>query len=410
MSTNFLVVIPTRRRLSTLRWALKTCLDQDYDNFKVAVLVNACPDTAAWLRDRDDPRLLVMESRADLPMTDNWERIFDMEIDPNTFVFFLGDDDGLLPGALACADRLLRNYRTPILNWEKAEYAWPDIIHSAYCNYASLRLDSNIEIRKSEPFLSAAHRLRASYSDGPSIYSSFVRAELLQKIREEAGNRFFRSCSPDVFSSFVLSSAVDRFVRCRFALSVNGASGKSNGISYIHDFTNCSFTGTPIHPAIVHAPSVLIADTDALLNAHEALPRRFARYQFDFEALLTALAQEAQRVGSSQRGMHLATAIEEIARRNGLAAPRVRRVLQEDVVAAERSGPAFGFEAKERRLTIDLSRIGVVNVDDACKVMGMLNPLEQIGNGAPAITERRSLMSHLASLSASILGKGCPSS
>jgi len=410
MSTNFLVVIPTRRRLATLRWALKTCLDQDYDSFRVAVLVNACTETAAWLRELDDPRVSVMESKADLPMTDNWERIFDTPVDPDTYVFFLGDDDGLLPGALACADRLLRHYGIPILNWEKAEYAWPDIILPAYRNYASLRLSSGIEIRESEPFLSAAHRLRASYSDGPSIYSSFVRAALLQQIREEAGHRFFRSCSPDVFSSFVLSSSVDRFVRCRFALSVNGASGRSNGISYMHDFASSTFTGTPIHPAIVHAPSVRIADSDALLNARDALPRRFAKYHFDFAALLAALADDARRVGNSERGVQLMAAIDEIARRNGLAAPPTRVVPPAENVAARDTGPRFGFIAKEGRLTIDLLRVGVTNVDGACKAIGMLNPLEQIAGGAPASAERRSPINRLASLCASVLRKGFPNS
>lgn len=357
MSTNFLVVIPTRRRLATLRWALKTCLDQDYDNFQVAVLANACTETTAWLRELNHPRVSVMESKADLPMTDNWERIFGTPIAPDTYVFFLGDDDGLLPGALACADRLLRHYQTPILNWEKAEYAWPDIILSAYRNYASLRLGSGIEIRESEPFLSAAHRLRASYSEGPSIYSSFVRAELLQQIHDDADHCFSRPCSPDVFSSFALSSSVDHFVRCRFSLSVNGASGKSNGISYMHDFASSTFTSSPIHPAIVHAPSVLIADSDALLNARDALPNRFAKYHFDFAALLTALADDAQRIGNSERGVQLVAAIDEIARRNSLAGPPTRIAPPAENAAARDNGPRFGFIAKEGRLTIDLSRL-----------------------------------------------------
>ena len=199
-TTHFTIVIPTRRRLATFKHALQTCLSQQYQRFEVIALVNSCTETAQYVSQVGDEKVRSIESQTDLPMTENWERLFELTLEPSTYVLYLGDDDGLLPGALECAHRIIRQHHCAVLNWEKAEYAWPDIVASAYRNYASVKLSTSLEQVRTAPFLISAHAMETSYSAGPSIYSSFIKLSILREIRQSAQGRFFRSCSPDVLS------------------------------------------------------------------------------------------------------------------------------------------------------------------------------------------------------------------
>lgn len=379
-ATHFTIVIPTRRRLATFRHALQTCLSQQYRRFEVVVLVNSCRETARYVSQMQDERIRFAESQVDLPMTENWERLFGLTLEPKTYVLYLGDDDGLLPGALECADRVIRKHKCAVLNWEKAQYAWPDIVASAYRNYASLRLSSSVELVRTAPFLVSAHAMETSYSAGPSIYSSFIQLPILREIREYAHGRFFRSCSPDVFSSYAVASSIDSFMKCNFALSVNGASGNSNGIAYIHQFqsdASARFRASrPIHPSVVHAPSVYIAEADGLLTARDALPGRFDRHRFNFHKLIARLEQEALDA-TPERGGLLRAAIREICSKNGLAVPHTPEQDKNSRTGAQ-PGLMYGYDALSSHLTVDLGRIGVENVADACRAIAMLNPLETL--------------------------------
>lgn len=381
MSTPLVITIPTRQRLTTLKYAIQTCLTQDYDNFQIIVLVNGCSATSRWLNTLSDPRIRCVESDSDLPMTANWERLFQVSLHPDSYVFFLGDDDGLLPGALVLADRLISQHRPTILNWEKAEYAWPDIQVPVYANYASLRLSSVVEICETDTFLDHAHNFRAAYHDGPGIYSSFVSLRLLDDVRRRTQGRFFQSCSPDVYSCYALAGSIDEFLRCRFALSVNGASGRSNGISYVHHFDSVPSAtfraGTSIHSSLVHAPSVAIAEADGLLTARESLPANFHRYTFDYDALLRRLKVEADGERNEHRRANLVHALQVIADRNHRPRPCVKSCTDLPNTR-DKLGPAYGFFPHDMRLTIDLARIGIANIAEACEALAMLNPLENI--------------------------------
>lgn len=380
--SHFTIVIPTRRRLATFKHALQTCLTQQYQCFEVIVLVNSCPETTQYVIQIQDHRVRCIESQTDLPMTDNWERFFDLTLNPDTYVFYLGDDDGLLPGALECADRVIKKNRCTVLSWEKAEYAWPNVAASAYRNYASLRLTSSIEVIKTASFLRSAHAMEASYSAGPSIYSSFVQLPVLRRIRKSAQGRFFRSCSPDVFSSYAIAASIESFTKCNFALSVNGASGNSNGIAYIHQFQSDASAqfraSSSIHASLVHAPSVCISEADSLLTARDALPDCFKQYSFNFIKLITRLTQEASEA-TPERHCLLVEAIQSICEKNRLTMPSTPLRTQSIPQKAQQK-PVFGYTPTSSHLSIDLGRIGVDNVSDACRLIAMLNPLENLPN------------------------------
>lgn len=290
MRPHFTVVIPTRNRLGTLKYALRTCLEQSYDELSVIVASNNCSDgTSEFLAALGAPRVVEIAARSDLNMTQNWSRVMAPAIERGGYITYLGDDDGLLPGALDLAAKLIQRHRCGVLSWRKAEYVWPDAVVENYRNYFWMSIRSGVELRKSEEFLSGVHDFSVGYDEGPGIYSSFISAEVLQRLQISADEDWFAGCSPDVYSAYAIAAGVPDYIRCRFALSVNGGSGASNGLAYMHaplSGAAASFRReSPIHEPLVHAPCVAIAEADALLVARDRFPSYFQRYQFSWTAL-----------------------------------------------------------------------------------------------------------------------------
>jgi len=93
------VVIPTRERCATLPFALRTCIEQDYADLEILVSDNASrDDTAAVVATFHDPRIRYVNTGTRCSMTRNWE--FALQRVTGDYVTFIGDDDGLLPGAV----------------------------------------------------------------------------------------------------------------------------------------------------------------------------------------------------------------------------------------------------------------------------------------------------------------------
>ncbi|MEY2505359.1 MAG: hypothetical protein QOG27_1639, partial [Verrucomicrobiota bacterium] len=61
-------------------------------------------------------------------MTENWERA--LQAATGEYLFFLGDDDGLLPEACTIARRILEKQPAEILSWRSAQYFWPDFFEA----------------------------------------------------------------------------------------------------------------------------------------------------------------------------------------------------------------------------------------------------------------------------------------
>mgnify|MGYP001810183169 CR=1 FL=1 len=311
---DFLIVVPTRNRSRTLSYTIESIITQNYKDFRLLILDNASSDaTSSLCRDytENDHRITVLRSEKDLTMTDNWERAIPTLEGTNQYVTFIGDDDGLLPGALQFAAQTLRLQPTSVLSWKKAEYCWPDVALPSMSGYLSFNLSSTIRSIPTLSFLTDIHNFSCGYDLGPSIYSSFVRADLILHVVRQDGTRFFRSCSPDVYSAFVLSAYAKSILRCSFPLSINGASGASNGIAQTNEIKNeeaSSFLSENVfHPIIRHSKegqqpiTVTIAEADSLATAHDFHKDALGMYNIDTDRLATKIFNDLSLVSETSR-------------------------------------------------------------------------------------------------------------
>src|SRR4051794_27043114 len=98
-AVRFSVVIPTPERADTPPFALRTCLDQKFDDYEVIVSDNhSSPATRAVVDEVAHPKVRYVRTPEPMAMSANWE--FAVSHARGEYVTVLGDDDALLPHAL----------------------------------------------------------------------------------------------------------------------------------------------------------------------------------------------------------------------------------------------------------------------------------------------------------------------
>ena len=375
---HFTIVVPTRNRLESLKHTIKTCTDQNYDNFTVIVASNNCSDeTVQYISSLKDERIIQIESNIDLPMVLNWSRVMPEAIALDGYITYLGDDDGLLPGALSLASKLILKTGCAVLSWRKVEYAWPDVLVEEYKNYLSISIDEKISLRNSDEFLKKVHDYSCGYDEGPGIYSSFISASVLKGLMPSEETAWFSGGSPDIYSSYVIATAVKEYYKCSFGLSINGASGRSNGTAYMHrpqsEMAAEFKKQNTLHPALCHAPSVTIAETDALLVARERLPDRFKKYVFSWQLLIQRMLGEIKRAPSKIHYDQLVLALNKIIEYSGEEQPELPQFTARAI--EEKEGPNFGIDLQNKLITVDLERMKLTDVYGASLFADTIFPL-----------------------------------
>src|SRR5271170_1787835 len=96
----FSVLIPSRDRVDLARTAIRTVLQQDFDDFEVVVSDNASDDDyASMIASFNDRRIKRYRLDHPVPVTTNWNNALTQAA--GEYVIMLGDDDALAPGSLS---------------------------------------------------------------------------------------------------------------------------------------------------------------------------------------------------------------------------------------------------------------------------------------------------------------------
>lgn len=221
------VVVPTRERSDTLLHCLRTIVSQDYDALDILVSDNCSTDgTREVVESLRDPRIRYVNTGRRMSMTANWN--FALEHVRGGYVTYIGDDDGFTPDAIRDAANLLAEGSFGGLVWKKAQYCWPSHPTPGRRNALIVPV-ANYLVRCD------ARRVAADMADfwtpyfvGPCVYNGFVDFEVFRKLTRP-GEPFFQSVTPDAYSSFALAAGMKEYLYTSRPLSVNGASGHSNG-------------------------------------------------------------------------------------------------------------------------------------------------------------------------------------
>jgi hypothetical protein len=224
----FNVIIPTRERCDTLRHALRTVVEQRYANLSIIVSDNFSRDqTRAVVDSFADDRITYVNTGRRVSMSHNWE--FALGHVTDGWVTFLGDDDGMLPGALARIAQVIEATQTRAVVSQWRFYFWPNSTGNA--NRLTIPCSNGYDVRESGRWLARLMEGATDYHELPYVYTGgFVDSQLINEARHEDGT-FFCSMTPDVYSAIAIASMTESYVMLHEPACVMGVSSHSNGAS-----------------------------------------------------------------------------------------------------------------------------------------------------------------------------------
>ena len=226
------VVIPTLNRPDTLRHAIATLAAQNCRDCEFIIQNNGGnAEIAALVDATGDARFKHFATSDIVTMPENWERA--LAHASGEHVAFIGDDDGLMPDACAIAASVLQHSHHELLSWAPYTYYWPHYYHAGFRNRLLAAVDYRFTAERvsSHDELARFYNYQVHYSRLPMIYNSFVRRDVIERVKARLG-RYFVGANPDVTSGIVNAAVTQSFVRLTRPLSMTGLSQHSTGQTF----------------------------------------------------------------------------------------------------------------------------------------------------------------------------------
>jgi glycosyltransferase involved in cell wall biosynthesis len=272
----FSIVIPTRNRHNTLKFALLTCINQkNFDDYEIIVCDNcSSPETGEIVKRFESEKIKYIRSDRPLAMSHNWELAVSHA--EGEYVIVIGDDDGLLLNALTRIEGFLKTLGVKALRWEHIFYKWPDFAIDP--NLLSIPLTRENRILQGRDVISKVANYRMDWKIMPEMYNSAIHRDLINLLREKTG-RVFASSSPDVYSGFAFAYLSQRYASIGIPMSIGGTSAASNGFAVFRskdnaiaqEFNSLNAKGFSCHPQIPDVPVLPAVIADSFQRAKDAL-------------------------------------------------------------------------------------------------------------------------------------------
>ncbi len=236
MPTHFTLIIPTRERADTLRHTLATCLTEDYANLRIVVSNNASTDdTEQVVRALNDPRVELISTPRRMSMSENFEFSIRHVLETSkqeTYVSIIGDDDGLMPGALRVWDSHIRLHPgVKAFSWTLSSYTWPTCNRQSIPNVLNFSFNADTMEVKSSDALAQLASFDIPYTDVCRVYYGLVHHTVLEQVKKNG--RYIHSMMPDVYLGIAVTCLVEHFVVLPYPFSIVGVSKHSTGSKQI---------------------------------------------------------------------------------------------------------------------------------------------------------------------------------
>jgi hypothetical protein len=118
----FSILLPSRNRLASLKFAVESILAQSAGSWEIVISDNcSSEDYRGYVALLGNPKIRLIRTSVPIPLTDNWNNA--LAHATGRYVIMLGDDDALSPDCLSRLEATI------------AEHAGPDLIFSAAYHY-----------------------------------------------------------------------------------------------------------------------------------------------------------------------------------------------------------------------------------------------------------------------------------
>jgi len=362
----FTIIIPTRERCDTLESALETCVSQDYGNLEIIVSDNFSQDRTKEVVDSfKDNRIRCINPGKRVSMSDNWE--FALSHVHSGYVMYLGDDDGILPGALTELNEIINETHSEAISWKSAGYCWPECISENSGNMLTIPLKDSLIKRNSKEMLKEVAGFRMCYYELPMLYRGLVSYSAIKRASESG--RFFHSMIPDVYSGIAIACITETYYYSSKPYTIEGISHHSTGAAIFNAADKksekkfLSEENIPFHSRMVYAPSMPILVAESLLQAHDHISSA-KRFEIDMKGVISAAVGYAVTAPESQYNLVIG-AVKEIAKINGVEEYVSQVIAANKNVPLRAVKPVPGVNIFLGQVLINCSKFGVCNVYEA---------------------------------------------
>ena len=295
----FSIVIPTRNRADTLKYTIKTILNQDFQDYEIIICNNnSVDDTEEIVKKFSDKRIKYLKSNIDLSMSDNWELAYSKVT--GQYVTYLADNDGFINGSLSFMYKLLSLNNYPnIIRWEKNLYNWP-CMDSVNKNTLYINLEKKFEIYDSNTIINEIIQGKRKFQDLPMIYNSFIKNNLINQFKLKT-HRLFHSVSPDISTGFSFSMLEKNYLSLSYGITCGANSAKSNGYNCMRNKDNniskdfkklINTSKISFHSNIPFVKSTIAAIVESFLKVKEAL--KYNKIDLDFKNIYLKIIKEVK--------------------------------------------------------------------------------------------------------------------
>lgn len=381
----FTIVIPTRERCATLPFALRTAVEQDYENLEIIVSDNASTDeTRQVVESFTDPRIRYINTGRRVSMSLNWE--FALGHVTGDYVTYMGDDDALLPGAVTDVAKLFERYGSQAVAWTKVQYCWPNHPMPHYPNLLMVPLANRLFVCDAKQFARDCASIWTPFTSGPCLYNAFADVAAMRRVAARTGGQFFHSVIPDAYSAVAIPAEIDTFLYSSRPFSVNGTSAAGNGgNARLVDDPNQKENplrrlrdenDLPLHPdmPVMILGSTIAVVIEAIMQANDRVWG--GKLPFDIKVGLRKIVKEASRLEPIRyepvmRQLFEATAAHP--ERQKIIRAAMRRYPHRPVVPGEQ---AHGL-SPDGTYSTNAARFGVTDVHGAARTAGnLIGPYE----------------------------------
>lgn len=277
MVHHFHLVIPTKDRADTLYWTLKTCLDQNYENYSIWISDDSTDhETKKIVSDFNEKKIHYFHTPQPLSLAGNLEYAI-QQIEEEGYIIFIGDDDAVISNGFFQLNNLLNNYPVLAVGWKQHKYFWNSHPKTELRNNGLIQLDQNIELLDSKKSMLQVSRT-LDYTKLPCIYHGAMHSSIIKRAREKS-KTFIHCISPDVYTGIIACCETKKFIYSHYPFTISGHSQKSTGVSSNQStqqqkeiWNRYIASSIPFHPSLSPSPGTAVVVTDAFLKAKSFYP------------------------------------------------------------------------------------------------------------------------------------------
>ncbi len=285
----FSIVMPTRNRAHLLRFALRSALNQTFDDYEVVVSDNfSSDDTPDVVRQLGSDRVRYFRTDRVLPMHESWDFALNQALGER--VMFLCDDDALLPYAIERIADCFSKHDPGVVAWLTGYYFLdtPCTAFSERRGQLALPRGSRSIIHiDSRSQLLALFAMRSNFHLLPRFLNSCCSRRIVEKVRQDLGRAILPPC-PDYTSCAAILAKTEGYAFIDSPLGIMGHGSHVFGVApgpaaptchvqFVEDYSGGMMKHVPL--SFLTSENLI---AESLLTVREAMPRELSWAQLDW--------------------------------------------------------------------------------------------------------------------------------